>query len=368
MFDINIIRRPILEMSYLPNIDEAYTMHYDETNNIRRLHLTPGGLNVRSPQCFVLGGVAHKGAAPELSFEDLRTTFYLQKSSLEMKLEHLGKGDFPAILKSQKVLAFLELLFAQDLFVHFQVLDPLYWSIVDIIDSILVEKGEPRLFMLAPQLKNDLYEVLRYDEQSTSAFLHGYDYPDVGAVRRVAFIEDLLDLLEAHRGLLGSLRYQNLKGIIQYGRKLESLPFLEGDSPKILIDGFGSFYQNRIALFKNTKHVLDIEEQIATFLGKLGMHDGDRPVTNFVFVDSKKHAWVQVSDVIAGLLGKMFTFLSKLPPDEIEEVIDSFDERQMRCLLLIRCLLERSVEECPDFRQSITSLEDQRRVSVLLDE
>ncbi|MCL4065587.1 hypothetical protein M3484_03230 [Pseudomonas sp. GX19020] len=249
MFDINIIRRPILEMSYLPNIDQAYTMHYDETNNIRRLHLTPGGLNVRSPQCFVLGGVAHRGAAPELSFEDLRTTFYLQKSSLEMKLEHLGKGDFPAILKSHKVVALLEWLFAQDLFVHFQVLDPLYWSIVDIIDSILVEKGEPRLFMLAPHLKSDLYKVLRYDEQSTSAFLHRYDYPDVGAVRRVAFIEELLDFLEPHRGLLGSFRYQNLKGIIQYGRKLESLPFLEGEASKILIDGFQGLLCRAMLIF-----------------------------------------------------------------------------------------------------------------------
>lgn len=66
MTDINDLRTPVLAMNNLPNVDGAYTMHYDETNNIRRLHLTPDGLNVRAPQCFVLGGIAHRGAPPPL--------------------------------------------------------------------------------------------------------------------------------------------------------------------------------------------------------------------------------------------------------------------------------------------------------------
>jgi len=31
----------------------------------------------------------------------------------------------------------------QGLYVHYSVLDPLYWSIVDIVDSILTEHGDP---------------------------------------------------------------------------------------------------------------------------------------------------------------------------------------------------------------------------------
>lgn len=34
MTDINEIRAPVLAMKNLPNVDSAYTMHYDETNNI----------------------------------------------------------------------------------------------------------------------------------------------------------------------------------------------------------------------------------------------------------------------------------------------------------------------------------------------
>ncbi|CAM3881979.1 hypothetical protein PHIN109289_14820 [Phaeobacter inhibens] len=72
MTDINELRAPVLAINSLPNVDCTYTMHYDETNNIQRLHLTPNGLNVRAPQCFVLDGIAHRDAPPLLEFEDLR--------------------------------------------------------------------------------------------------------------------------------------------------------------------------------------------------------------------------------------------------------------------------------------------------------
>ena len=39
---------------------------YDETNNVRRLRLTPEGFNIRSPDCFVLGGIVHRGTARAL--------------------------------------------------------------------------------------------------------------------------------------------------------------------------------------------------------------------------------------------------------------------------------------------------------------
>lgn len=53
MLDVQDIRGPTIALSGLEGVDRALTFHYDETNNIRRLLLTPGGLNVRAPQCFV---------------------------------------------------------------------------------------------------------------------------------------------------------------------------------------------------------------------------------------------------------------------------------------------------------------------------
>jgi hypothetical protein len=86
--------------------------------------------------------------------------------------------------------------------------------------------------------------------------------PDVGKERRRAFITELLELVETHRGLLEHFNYQMLKGILQKGAKLESLPFLEDGTPNVLIDEFSTFYIQRICLFKNSTHIIDIEETI----------------------------------------------------------------------------------------------------------
>jgi hypothetical protein len=48
-------------------------------------------------------------------------------------------------------------------------------------------------------------------------------------------------------------------------RGLNSLPYLEDETPNVLIDGFGSFFMNRLCLFKNAEHILDDEKQIEAY-------------------------------------------------------------------------------------------------------
>ena len=64
--DIDDLRRLDIRLHGLHRADTPYTLYYDETNNIRRLHVTADGLNVGEPGCFVLAGVAHRGAGPSL--------------------------------------------------------------------------------------------------------------------------------------------------------------------------------------------------------------------------------------------------------------------------------------------------------------
>ncbi|UWQ55941.1 DUF3800 domain-containing protein [Leisingera caerulea] len=366
MTDINDLRAPVLAINNLPNVDSNYTMHYDETNNIRRLHLTPNGLNVRVPQCFVLGGIAHRGAPPLLGFEDLRTVLRLQNSTQELKLAHLGKGDFLNLLNCSKIETLLDWLFSQNLFVHYHVLDPLYWSIVDVVDSVVTENGNVHLMMIAPMLKNDLYSILRDNVETTADLLGQYTYPDVGHDRRAAFIAELRDLLEIQRQLLPPFNFQMLRGLLQIAAKLDVLPYLENEPPNVLIDGFGDFYLQRIALFRNSTHILDIETMIEAYLRDLDLRDGNARLRNFSFVDSKDHPWVQVSDVIAGLLGKFFGFVNRTPAPDINYARSQFTDRQKRSLKMLTHLIGRSVEECPAFVHYVVSLEDhQRREGVL---
>src|SRR3546814_19213560 len=56
MIDVNEMREPDIGSYGLTVADDVYTIYYDETNNIRRLHVRPDGLNVKEPACFVLAG------------------------------------------------------------------------------------------------------------------------------------------------------------------------------------------------------------------------------------------------------------------------------------------------------------------------
>lgn len=56
MIDVNEMREPDIGLYGLTGADDVYTIYYDETNNIRRLHVRPDGLNVKEPACFVLAG------------------------------------------------------------------------------------------------------------------------------------------------------------------------------------------------------------------------------------------------------------------------------------------------------------------------
>jgi hypothetical protein len=59
MIDVNEIRNSIIALHSIQNVDEPYTFYYDETNNVKKLLLTPDGMNIRRPACFLVGGIGH---------------------------------------------------------------------------------------------------------------------------------------------------------------------------------------------------------------------------------------------------------------------------------------------------------------------
>jgi hypothetical protein len=54
--DVNQMREPAILLYDLKDADDHHTFYYDESNNLRRLHVTEDGLNVRDPMVYVLGG------------------------------------------------------------------------------------------------------------------------------------------------------------------------------------------------------------------------------------------------------------------------------------------------------------------------
>lgn len=366
MIDVNELRTAAIHLHRLTGCDLRYSLHYDETNNVRRLLVTPSGLNVGEPEPFVLGGIARPLPCGMLDYSGLRSALKIQNTTKDLKLIHLGKGDFIQLLGSKKVELFLNWLRDQELFIHYSVLDPLYWSIVDIIDSLIAVERDLGLMAITVQLKDDLYRVLRQDIHRTVDLFHRYSYPNVGRQQSIKFAEELLEALDDGRHLLADFNFQTLKGVLQLTRSLESLPFLENEKPNVLIDRFSDFYIERICLFKNSEHILDTEPTVKAQLTERTLMDGERVLRNYRFVDSQDEPGVQISDVVVGLLGKCFSYLNRTGQEELLTTRAGLSPTQRASLDTLAKLLDRSSDENAAFAHYTLSLEDQRRAAIFL--
>jgi hypothetical protein len=363
VIDVDERRAPILSLHQLPNVDRPYRFFHDETNNVRKLRIRGGALNVAAAEPFVLGGIIEPAPGGTFDGADLRRTLRLQSNISDIKLRHLGSGDFLQLLDAKRVTAFLQWLTERDLFIHYQAVDLLYWTSVDIIDSILADAGDqaPAEFHFA--YKDSLFSLLRSDLGASIAIFARYGYPDVGNRHR-EFLDEILALLEGYQGLGHFERYM-LKGILQIGRKAGELPFLANETPNLLVDGMGPFVVERICLFKPSTHVIDEEPVIQRYLADHPLSERGLPFCNYRFADSASEPGIQIADIVAGLLGKAFGYLARTELHDLEADLSGLSLRQRNTLRLLAKLLDRSVGECPAFAHHIIPLSAQARGSML---
>jgi hypothetical protein len=366
VIDIDEIRGAQILMFGLSKADEPYTFYHDETNNIKKLRLDGQGLNVADPAIFVLGGVVHSGPPRPLDIQPLRSAMRIQKSADEIKLKHVAKGEFLELLKSDKLTIFLEWVFDGGLLVHYHALDPLYWSFVDIIDSILYRLGEPRFMEIQSLLKSDLATLLRANLPATTDMFFRYNYPDLAPENRRLFLNELLVLLNHSNGVLPQFNAMMLKGMLQLARNLPSLDFIEGCTPNLLIESFGIFYLNRIAVFKYSSHILDMEDSIRDELAKMRPVSNGLPVTHYRFADSKTESGIQVSDIIVGLIGKMQSYFTQNTRVDICNTRASLTGSSLKNAELLRDLIDASHEANIAFLHHIASASNVDKMNLFL--
>jgi hypothetical protein len=366
VIDIDEIRDAHIKAFGLSKADDPYTFYHDETNNIKKLRLDAHGLNIAEPAIFVLGGVVHKGAPRALDIQPLRDAMGIQKSADEIKLKHVAKGEFLDLLKSDKLTTFLEWVSDSGLVIHYHVLDPLYWSLVDIMDSILYRLGEPRLMEMHAVLKADLATLLRSDLPATTDIFFRYNYPDLAPENRKPFLNELLGLLERSDGVLPKFNAMMLKGMLQAGRNLPSLDFIEGFTPHLLIESFGIFYLTRIAIFKYSSHILDMEDSVRDEIEAMQPSSNGVPVTHYRFADSKSEPGIQVSDIVVGLIGKMHSYFAQNSREVVFQMRASLVGASLRNTKLIRELIDASHDSNIAFLNHVSSIDNIDKMNLFL--
>lgn len=371
-FDISDIRRMTKISAPTADFESSFTFYHDETNNIRKFSVKEFDFNVSFNSKdfhsnFVLGGLVYEGSQPDIKplFDELN----LQKNIKDVKFQHIAKGEFLDCLKSEKLNLFLKYLLSDnDLYIHYSSLNILYWSIVDIVDSAILN-SEVAMQLGSDYhkfLKNDLYKLAKLELESFQELFYNFNYPNIKKESVSEFIEELtsifdeyIDTPEFHLGL------ESLRQILKEANKNNSLPLIMDGKDHCLINNFLKFYLRPIYLFNNSNHIFDNEETILEMLVKDKIIDESKEIKNYSFIDSEGDIFVQASDIFVGLMGKFTNYINTNSRDKIISDFDSLSEKQLKNIDSLINLRDKSHNKNIGFLHWIDAYEEQAKINLI---
>lgn len=354
--DVNDGRQLIIDTFQLRRADEKFTFYYDETNNIRKFYLTGDGTNVPAHNNFVLGGIALREGKNLPDITSLRAKLRMQSNAPEIKFAHVARGDFEQVLSSKKLGIVLSWIVEHGISIHYSSVNIIYWSIVDIIDSILAEENFKYYLPYHPEMKNELYRLVNLDKPTFLAMMKRHHYPDIRRGKTADFIADVDAYLDVYSPENDNLPALMLKALIKKSASLPELAFLVDEEEDMLIESFQSFYTRPIMLFKNATHIFDHELQIENSLKDAKFIDGARHV-NYSFSDSRNEPGIQIADVVTGFLGKYQSFVEEHSLQELLNRKNSWNEIQIANFNWLRHLINLSDEVSNAFIHRTTAMD-----------
>lgn len=339
----------------LENVNKDF--YYDETNNYRKVHLKEGKLNIEEDGDFALGGiVVDRGIVFDLA--DLYKQIRLDKSANEMKFKHVARGNFLEILNSKKLKSILEFLLNNDIDIHLQRVNVFYWSIVDIIDSVIAKHNEEYLLISHVNIKDHFYKILLQRKDHTLQLLNEFSYPDITSDKLSLFYKKLIDLIQQGSDEKNTLD-QLLIHVLELGANLDEAVFIQNENRDILIDDFSIFYRSRALMFPNSFHYFDTETQVEPNLLKTGNSFNGEDLVNYCFiVDSKQNPMIQLSDVTIGYFAKLFNFCKGRTPAELQLFRQNLSTNQLEILKLSRALIDKSDATNPAYFHHIIPMSE----------
>jgi hypothetical protein len=357
-FDWAQMRSMMIVVNGIRRADDKFTFFYDETNNIRKFTLTDEGTNVGEHKNFVIGGIALQEGQALPDITSLRKALGMQDNASEIKFKHVANGDFEAALASRKMACFLAFLTEHRLAIHYSSNNIIYWSIVDIVDSIIASKRFEAFSHARREMKNELYRIACLDKPAFLNLMRRHGYPSIQSGMAGTFIADVEAFLNMHSPSVENLPTGMLKDMIRKAKGLTELPFLEENNPDVLIGSFRSFFTMPILLFENAIHVFDREIQVEKSLNAEGFRRRAQGI-DYRFSDSKADPGIQLADVVVGLIGKYQDYVEDHRLPELLARKKGWSDTQTRTFNLLRGLIDYSDDVSNAFIHRITAMDSE---------
>lgn len=335
-----------------------YYMYFDETNNVKSVTANKNAeiqrtLNIDHVQeHFLLGGIAMKEFEEPLTLNDFKKAINISLKSpmQEIKSGSIYKGDFLHVIRSRKLTPVLELIRNKHWFIHYSDVNILYYCIVDIVDSLLYNSNYQNLWW-SPEvfywLKDEFYRIFVSDLEKNLERLLQFDYPDVKKKDLHDFREFIAEMIiKYHTKGGGFNKYTTLlvQVLIDSENHQRDLVFVQDEEKGILIDDFVHFYTTRISVLASSHLTLDNEGDIIAYLQKTPLFMDEKLLANHQFVDSKSNTFIQLSDIVVGLLARYFAFVDK-KWDDIKKDLDQLTDTALQNLHLLNEILIYSEQE-----------------------
>lgn len=374
--------------------ESKYSLYYDESNNIRKLLLEGDKYNIgndpnkKASPVFVLAGVAFNEESESMDFYDLKKKLCLPKDLSELKLAQMVKirarytpvEAFKYALGSRKFKALFNCLLSKKIFIHYEMINTVYWSFLDIIEDLVLCTNDPRDYENQFLYKDCLYRLIKIDKENFLSLMSQFNYPNIQKHESQMFLERLGDLVMRNIDLkfseidldvkmLSHLWFLIYKCIKLFEDKI-NFELVFGSKKDILIEDFYLFYMNRLKMFPNSLHVLDNEFEVEKKMNSAKEYDAGLNELSFSFVESKKdeNHLVQVSDVISGFIRLYFDFLEYASIEEATIFSSDLNPLQKETLALFKHLIDQSVNEDHILLHRIIVPIDEHKGKILFDQ
>ena len=356
--DIDEVRILQAGLHKIPLCNEHWIFYYDETGNCRRLLLRDKTFNAPSAlkEDFVLGGVVlEENCEPDIN--DLFNAFYLKnkKTMPEIKFEHLVNKEriFLNILEKSNIGLMLDWLIKNKVDLHYVTLNNLFYALADVVDSaVSIHEEFSSDKNIIDKMKDGLYHFAKANQSEILNLLYRYEYPNIGKDNMLNFSKEFSDMVHEQWGTEDFFMEMFCQLLITAGKQ-RALPFLENEESFVLIDNYAMLRMTRCFTFKHSKHIFDRDPYAEKRLDEISLTENGKPFHNYEFWDSKTSLYIQLSDMIVGLLSKTFQWLDSF--ENIEAVAQSLNEQQLQIIRKINCLIDRAAQRNEMLIQNVNS-------------
>lgn len=336
------------------NNQTKYVFYYDESNNCRKFWVDDSKqqFNTDHTADFVLAGLVRKEEEKvEASLETFRQSLKLQANVEEIKFKNLyAKGDFLQCVKERRLFETLSWIDKSPFYIHYTNVNNLFYTLVEIFDSIVNPDEISEFGYDYFKMKSVFYYMFKGKADALQILMFKYKYPNIQREDVEAFCNDLLFLLGSRREMKEEEKF--LAGMLARATESDELVFLHDNNDYVMQENYAEFYADPIRKYQKSRHIFD-EETTVQDIVKKQIAMGENMADNFKFVKSETDIFVQLSDVVAGILGKLFKYINSTSVNQRRRDVDGLSKLQVDNILLIDKLRMEADRENPGFLCSI---------------